>query len=84
MIIGSVINYLLCLCSGVVSLGIPYEYSVFLFRSCGVGVSGFVTFVTLVSGILDEEVSLFVRGPRGSFTCNCGSVSFVYIRNYLL
>ena len=32
--------------------------SVFLFRSCDIGVSGFVTFVILVSGILDEEVSL--------------------------
>ena len=70
MIIVSVVNYLVCLCSGVVSLGLPYEYSVFLFRSCGVRVSGFVTFVTLVSGTIDGEVSLFVRGPRGSFTCN--------------
>ena len=58
MLFGFVISYLLCVCSGVVSLGLPYEYSVFLFRSCGVRVSGFVTFVILVSGILDEEVSL--------------------------
>ena len=47
------------------SLGLPYEYSVFLVRSCGVGVSGFVTFVILVSGILDEEVSLSYVGRVG-------------------
>ncbi len=35
VIIVSVTYYLVYLCSGVGSLGLPYEYSVFLFRSCG-------------------------------------------------
>ena len=72
-------NYLVYLCSGVGSLGLPYEYSVSLFRSCSVGVQ-FGIFVSLVSGSVDGEVSSFVRGPRVSFTCNCFGVSAVYVR----